>query len=134
MRKYAQGTTVTLAETIADIEQELTRFQAVFTGYAVRRGTLEIEFDDPEGFPYRVVMQTDGEKPQEINRKARSLYAVIKAQLIAVHDGIFTFQQAFMPALVLPDNRRLGEVMQAKITEVYPLKALPPGEENPTDA
>jgi len=46
---------------------------------------------------------------QEVCRRWRCLTAVIKAKLVAVTDGVATFEQEFLPYLVTSTGETMGE-------------------------
>lgn len=52
---------------------------------------------------------------QEVRRKWRSLSLALKAKLVAVEDGITTFETEFMPYMVTDNGQTLAERFQKSI-------------------
>ena len=61
----------------------------------------------------------------EIMRRHRSLLMHVKAKLIAVDDGIVTFEREFMVHLVMPTGDTLGEFMEPRIADAVAMGQLP---------
>jgi hypothetical protein len=75
---------------------------------------------------------------QEIRRRWRSLSLALKAKLVAVEDGITTFETEFMPYMVTDDGRTVAErfgrmIVQAQRTGRLALPA-PGAEDTVVDA
>lgn len=152
MRAYAEGTQVSAQRSQFEIMEVLTRFgvtkHAVFNDggeaaivfyYAGLTYRIGIVMPDPshEAFHYtdsgRARKDPKAAHAAETRRRWRSLLAVIKAKLVAVDDGITTFESEFMAHIVVsPDQRTVGDVFLPKIKEAgelgfYPQLALPGG-------
>jgi hypothetical protein len=56
---------------------------------------------------------------QEVRRLWRALALSIKAKLEAVESGIETFEEAFMPHIVLPDGSTVGQFISPQLERVY---------------
>lgn len=55
----------------------------------------------------------------------RALLIVIKAKLESVELGIETLEQAFLPQVLLPDNRTVGEWVGPQLEAVYARGEMP---------
>jgi hypothetical protein len=56
---------------------------------------------------------------QACRRKWRALLIAIKAKLVAIDEGIETFEEAFLAHVVLPDGQTVGEVTRPRIEAAY---------------
>ena len=56
----------------------------------------------------------------------RALNLVIKAKLESVKAGIFTFEQEFLPHILLPNGQTVGEFMVPQIETAYQGGQMPP--------
>lgn len=136
-RSYAQGTEVSRSKSLQDIERALTRFGASEFCYATREDRAVVMFRMSaersgcgEAVPVRMGIDLPGRdqfrytprsgqertdrqieelRDKEVRRRWRSLHAVIKALLVAVDDGILTFEEAFLSAIVWGDNHTTAE-------------------------
>lgn len=61
----------------------------------------------------------------EIRRLWRALNLVIKAKLEAVESGIASFEEEFMPWVVLPDGSTVGQFMSPQIERAYASGEMP---------
>jgi hypothetical protein len=48
-----------------------------------------------------------------------ALLLAVKAKLVAVDDGIETFEEAFMAHVVMPDGRSVGDHIKPRIASAY---------------
>jgi len=145
---YAERTTVAPEKSRAEIERTLTRFGASHFMYAWSDEAAVIQFRMKAEHGYRQVKfilslpdeqeyRLDGRgylrsesarraaHEQEIRRRWRTLALSIKAKLDAVQTGLFTFDEEFMPYLVLPDGRTVGEWMKPQIDDIYEQQQMP---------
>lgn len=145
---YAERTTVSPEKSRAEIERILSRFGASHFMYAFSGDAGIVQFRAKGDHGYRQVrfvipMPDENEYKrdkrgyfrtpsarktaweQEIRRRWRSLALNIKAKLDAVESGLFTFDQEFMPFLVLPDGSTVDEWLQPQITEAYESGQVP---------
>lgn len=131
---YAASTTVSPEKSKAEIERTLARYGCKGFAYGVSpdgslarvgfgsktgdrtyRFTLPLPTGKERSITHdgRGYLRTqDGQakaKDQVIRTRWRALCLYIKATLEAVESGIIRFDEAFAAALVLPDNRTLGE-------------------------
>ena len=77
----------------------------------------------PAGRNRRSQTQAFAEWDKEVRRRWRSLCLVIKALLVGVDDGVLTFEQAFMPYIVI-GGQTIGQVFLPQI-----VKAIESGKE-----
>jgi hypothetical protein len=135
---YAETTTVSPEKSRADIEQVLTRYGAERFAYMTEPGRAAVMFDlkdrrvrfmisIPGGadFAYkqgrygrekRTDIQRDKAWAQEVRRRWRALYLVIKAKLEAVESGIETLDEAFLSHMVLPTGQTFAEWVTPQLT------------------
>lgn len=127
---YASNTAVSEDRSRLEIEQMLMRYGADEFGYITRPTEAMIGFkykgirvqmsvplpsstdkrfhETPTGRPVRSDNKAIDAWQKEIRRRWRSLCLVIKAMLVGVDDGVLTFEQAFMPYMVLDDGQTVS--------------------------
>lgn len=147
MAQYAQGTTVSAARSRAEIEETLERFGATgfMSGQQDRQALVMFEARGRR-IMFRMVLPSADEKrfrltptgkdrsveatrkeyEAETRRMWRSLAMSIKAKLVAVSDGVETFEQAFMAHVVMPDGLTLGDHVAPRIAAAYESGEMPP--------
>jgi len=134
MSPYAPKTVVPVERTRAEIERLLTqKYGAKAFVYAVRADFTRIEFE-MNGRRIRFQMPLPQEKDfyskrefeQALRTKWRCLLLTIKGKLESVENEIETFDDAFLPQIVLPSNETLGEWARPQIVEIYQLGQMPP--------
>jgi hypothetical protein len=128
---YARTTTVRAESSVAEVQRLLRRFGAgdfaAFT--SEQRGTAGVVFAR-EGVSYRMTFRLPrpqdfthshgGQRrrapraieeahQQEVRRLWRSLTLLVKAQLVAVTDGLATFEELFLPAALLGSGMTVAE-------------------------
>jgi hypothetical protein len=139
MGTYAAGTSVGSDASRSEIARTVTRYGAdqfahmesadramvafVYQGRHVRlslplpdrRSDEFTAYEDRYGHPKRRTESAAAQLyEQAIRQRWRALALVVKANLEAVEAGIFTFEEAFLGALVLPGGRSVyEEVMPA---------------------
>lgn len=138
---YAEQTTVSPEKSRMEIEQVLTRYGATSFMYASEPGRAGVVFEldkrrcqfiikIPSGadFEYsgtgynrrkRTDIQRDKAWAQEVRRRWRALYLVIKAKLESVESGIETLDEAFLPQIVLPSGKTFGDWATPQLAKVY---------------
>lgn len=88
----------------------------------------DCRFDARDRYGNRMRQTDDGRRrkhDQERRRLWRCLLLVIKGKCEAVASGIVTFEQEFLPYIVLPDGRTLAEAVVPAIDEAYRTGAMP---------
>lgn len=138
---YAADTTVSSDRSRAEIERILTRYGADEFAYATRRDMAVIQFSaegrtirftvplpdrDSREFthtPTRGTRRTAGQAAaayeQAVRQKWRALALVVKAKLEAVESGIVTFEQEFLPHILLPGGGTVYDQVRPGIAASY---------------
>lgn len=145
MKRFASDTAVPADRSRAEIENTLTRFGATAFMYGVqhKRAVIMFEFQNrrvrflldlptqadtaktPHGRARRSTAAAEAHA-QEVRRRWRSLALSIKAKLVAVQDGVSTFEEEFMAKVVLPNGQTVGEWMGPQIEAAYTNGQMPP--------
>jgi hypothetical protein len=136
--KYATQTDVPVSRSRDEIERTLTRFGASAFGYAAASdGRVMITFEvhnlrvqmrmhlpDKKDFAlsptgkWRTEAVQEREWEQACRQRWRSLANGIKAKLALVDDGISSVEREFMPDIMTPDGRTIGEKLLPEITAI----------------
>lgn len=107
MSKYAKNTSVPVSRTIDAIDKEVSRFGAESFG-TFRNGGKVVCMFQVDGVTYRYET-SDSDDEKEQRRLWRCILATIKGKLIAVSEGISTFEEEFVSNIVMPDGKLLKE-------------------------
>lgn len=151
MARFAEGTTVSVEKSRAEIEKLITRYGATSTafmnapGRAVvcfeaggRRIMFELRLPDigekrfqRDGRGSMLTVQERAERWEQACRQSwRALALVIKAKLEAVAAGITSFEDEFLAHIVMPDGQTVATHIKPRIAEAYAggtmLALLPP--------
>lgn len=141
---YASGTSVSADRSRAEIEKILRQYGATAFAYAWDldqthqmvafqisgrqvRMTLPLPKPDDPLFTQtpthraRTTLQAQQAYEQEVRRRWRALFAVIKAKLVAVHDGISTIEREFLSDIITTDGRTVSEVVSPFLASGAPL-------------
>lgn len=138
IKKFADGTKVTVHNTRAHIERELEKYQIRDYGVAIAEGRCMVTFrfkaekiDRTVRLwflqPAKTYQDSEANIDREIRRLWRCLFLTLKAKLESVHSGIETFDEAFLAHIVTPGGTVGDQVipkMQAMI-EGEDIKLLP---------
>ncbi|MFP5360763.1 MAG: hypothetical protein ACLGHM_09740 [Actinomycetes bacterium] len=141
MAGYAENTTVPSDRSRAEIEKTLARYGADEFAYATRAGLAVIQFTaesrtirftlplpDPKAeefilTPSRKWARSDSEAAaayeKAVRQRWRALALVVKAKLEAVNAGIVTFEQEFMPHILMPGGQTVYEQAAPAIASAY---------------
>ncbi len=145
---YAEGTSVPAEKSRAEIEKVLRVAGAVkfASGWEADRAMIGFQLgarhirlvlsfplptdkkfvNDPRSsWRRRTADQARKAYDQEVRRRWRALLLVIKAKLESVASGIATLEEEFMPWVVLPDGRTVGELMHPEIARAYETGQMP---------
>lgn len=144
---YAQTTSVPVERTRAEIEGLLRRRGATAIASAFDQDRAMIGFQasgrqvrivirlpqlkdfkqDPR-YRWRTVADGVAEKKrdQEERRIWRALLLTIKAKFEAIESKIETFDEAFLPHVILPGGGTVGDHVLPKMREAYETGQLPP--------
>jgi hypothetical protein len=146
MARYAARTPVSAAASREEIQRTLSRYGATEFGYAQAHHQAAILFVI-QGWYVRIVVPMPArdehrftrtptgltrspqaqqrEYDQAVRQRWRALVLVIKAKLEAVEAGITTIEEEFLPHIVLPDNRTIGQWMTPQLKRVYAEHEMP---------
>lgn len=139
MSRYAESTTVSVANSKAEIERIVERWGAsqFMSGWSTEQAIIAFS---AEGRQVRFVlpMPSKDEKrfthhskgartpeaalkewEQACRQRWRALALVIKAKLEAVESGISVFEDEFMANIVLPGGRTVSEEVRPAIANAY---------------
>jgi hypothetical protein len=139
--RYAEGTSVAPEKSRAEIEGTLRRYGAdgFASGWDDQEARAFIQFRLKERY-VRIVLPlpTLKEQPtrngrgnaltpkqrsnlleQATRQRWRALLLVTKAKLEAVASRVSTFEQEFLPYIVLPDGRTVGDVALPQVAQAY---------------
>ena len=138
-RSYARNTEVSPERSRAEIERLLMRFGADMFAYMTDRegGKSHVAFTF-HGLRVRVTVdlpdrasvsrtpkgrikkanRVEKDWEQEIKRRWRSLTLLVKSKLVAVADGVATFEQEFLPYIVWGDGKTTAERLDGRIGEL----------------
>ncbi len=147
MSTYASNTSVSAEKSRAEIERTLQRFGADQFMYGWEQERAVVQFS-AEGRSIRfVLVLPDKEDPkfsmtpggrrrrdadamlkaweQETRSTWRALALVIKSKLVAVEEGIMTFEEEFLAHIVLPSGGTVGEWIVPQIERSYETGDMP---------
>lgn len=141
MSRYAEKTSVSSAQSRAEIEKTLTRYGADQFAYGwqgenatvgFRMHDRYVRFDlvmpdrgerefthTPARGTRRSAEQQDKAYDQAVRQRWRALALVIKAKLEAVESGITEFEEEFLAHILMPDGQTVGRHAIPMITEAY---------------
>lgn len=135
---YAQGTTIPVDRSKSEIEKLLRKFGAeqfayvsgadksliVFSAHG-RQVRFVVSMPDPSSFNRtpsgrtRTKTQAQDQYDAEVRRIWRSLVLMVKAKIDAIESGIATFEEEFLPYVVLPDGKTVYEETAGAIETAY---------------
>ncbi len=97
------------------------------------RFVLPLPARDDDEFKYTPVERWEREEKaqQKLWEKAcrqrwRALALVVKAKLAAVEAKITTFEEEFLPHIVLPDGSTVSDYMLPQVEQAYAIGKMPP--------
>lgn len=146
--RYAKDTVVSTERSRAEIETTLRRYGATgfLSGYdenrafiafkmADRQVKIRMTLPDPNetrfthshgGKRKRFPADAQREWEQGCRQQWRALHLVIKAKLEAVAAGIAVFDDEFMPHIVMPDGKTIGDHIRPALVKAYASGKMPP--------
>jgi hypothetical protein len=119
---FAAKTRVPVDQTRAEIERTLMRYGATRFAYLNEAGRAVIMFEANERRIRFQLALPEGENEkvaQQRRQKWRALLLCIKAKLESVESQIESFEEAFLPHVVMPDGRTVGEHALPMIAQSY---------------
>lgn len=147
-RPYAEGTSVDVTQSQAEIKKLVTRHGA--TGFLIaeaeHKGTLvgivqfmlhgrmvryERRYPSAKEFALdandrpRKPAQIDSKREAEWKRRWRALQLIIKAKLEMVAAGDTTFEREFLADIMLPKGGTVADVMLPQLSEAYENGTMP---------
>ena len=127
VRRYAEGTKVSVSRTKVAIDELLERHGAHqrILGTDDIRGINLVAFT-LGGRQVRFELPHCRDDPREQRRVWRALLLVIKAKLELVAGGDSTVDNEFLPNIVLPNGQTVGSVIGAHIDQAYATGSMPP--------
>jgi len=129
---YARNTSVAPEKTRGHIEKELKRYGATSFAYGTEIGRAFVGFQTKDRrvkfiLPLVPPPRSTPKQQQQFERtRWRALLLSIKAKLEAVESGIETFDEAFMPHIVMPNGQTMAEHSLPYIREAYSTGKMPP--------
>jgi len=141
MNRYAAKTAVSPERSRNEIERLLARFGASQFGYLTDQAACKAHIifvyrglririsvglpngNDPERAKTATGRERSGNQIQleldrEVRRRWRSLTLLVKAKLVAVIDGVATFEEEFLPYILWGDGRTTAEQLSGKVLEI----------------
>lgn len=149
--RYAEGTSVSVEKSRAEIESTLSKYGASQFAYATDsvRGLASIQFAAKERHIRFVLKLPSLEEKQfkftpslrnrrnsedqyraweqACRQRWRALALCVKAKLEAVQCGISTFEDEFMAQIVLPSGQTVSQLMRPQISKAYLTGEVPSG-------
>lgn len=145
MAKYAEGTSVDVATSRAELERTLVRYGADGFAYGWEGARAMVQFRSQGRFVrflLAVPERSDFEQTEAGNARTsdaaitkaweqaqrqrwRALNLVVKAKLEAVEAGITTFEEEFLAHIVLPDGSTVAESALPAIARAYATGEMP---------
>ncbi len=147
MSSYAKGTRVSVEGSLLEIKKNLRRFGCEGFGMMEQGREVSIAFtrvgiscrisillpDDQEarfwfthnGTRRRSADVAEKEWEQEVKRKWRELSLYIKATLVAVEAEIVTFEQAFLPFVVIGHGETISDRLLPDIEKIVQTGKIP---------
>lgn len=156
-RRFAENTSVSTDRSRAEIDGLLVRYGATSFMYGMnptasmiafemkgRRIKFVIPMPDRNAPEFNTGVHPHSHKPTKLSpekaavkyeqatrQRWRALALCIKAKLESVEARIETFEEAFMPHVVMSDGRTIGEVLLPDIGKLVESSKLPPMIEAP---
>jgi len=147
MPTYAKGTTVPVEKSKTDIEKALMRWGATGFMFAWEEGIslvafkynglqarIPIPMPDRDGVSIIKTSAGYARNPTEqkkvydqaVRQRWRALLLMVKAKLEAIESEITTFEQEFLPYIVLPDGRSVADSLMPGIYGALESGHMPP--------
>lgn len=147
MAGFAEGTTVSVEKSRAEIEGLIVRYGATSTAFFNGPGKAMIAFEAkgrrvmfelplPDRDEKRFLRDGRGTVrgpakrleawEQACRQKWRALALVIKAKLEAVEGGITSFEDEFLAHIVMPDGQTVSDHVRPRIAQAYEQQSMVP--------
>lgn len=129
---YAANTSVPIDRSRAELEKMLVKHGAkrFASGWDEAHAHVQFDLRDrrvrfhiPMVFP-----KTTKSKQEQLTRaRWRAVVLVVKAKLEAIDSGVETFEEAFLPHIVVPgENQTVAELLLPNLEAIYKGEPLPP--------
>lgn len=133
-RRYAATTSVPVERSKQEIEQTLARYGAdgfisgwdsttssAFLQFRVKERIVRMVLQLPRETDYKIYSRgkRESQVAQDTRQRWRALLLVVKAKLEAVESKVSTFEQEFMPYIVMPGGMTVGDITLPQIAEAY---------------
>ena len=151
-RRFAEGTSVSSDRSRAEIDGLLMRYGANSFVYGMNADSAMVAFEmrsrrikfvlpmpDRADAKFTMGVHPHSHKPiklapdkiaeryeQATRERWRALVLCIKAKLESVESGIETFEEAFLPHIVMSNGRTIGETLLPDIARLVDSSKLPP--------
>jgi hypothetical protein len=108
--RYARRTKVPVPRSRQELETLVLRYKADQFGSAFDRegGRAMVQFRIDQWL-VRFILPLPSNSEQDQRQRWRALTLVVKAKLEAVESGITTFEEEFLPHIVMPTGQTVGE-------------------------
>lgn len=127
-KRFAARTKVPVSTSRNEIETTLKRYGADAFAYGSDKGRAMVAFRAHGRFLKMTMPIPPGsgnQDTQEARQRWRALLLVIKAKLEAVASGIVTFDQEFLPWVVLPDGSTVSDWAEPQLKLAYEKGEMP---------
>lgn len=127
-RRYAERTRVPISQSRNEIERILDRYGAdqFIYGHEVGRAVIGFRMSGRQIKMFLTLPKGEASTDDKERRRLwRSLAMIVKAKLEAVASGVSVFDDEFMPHIIMPDGKTVGEHMRGKIALAYKEGTMP---------
>jgi len=131
---YAATTTVAVDRSRAEIEQLARRHGCTqfMCGVDYEHGTARVQFKAKDRIirfeltlPDRTKYRHEKAYEQASRSRWRALVLVLKGKLESVEAGIATFEEEFLPFVVMPNDRTVADILLPMIESSYASGQMP---------
>lgn len=133
VKRFASKTSVPVERSKQEIELALTRYGAdgfmsgwdnqtstAMLGFRFKERQIRMSLPLPKPADYRGSPRSVEEAvAQDTRQRWRALLLVVKAKLEAVESRVATFEQEFMPYIVMPNGQTVGDIALPQIARAY---------------
>ena len=134
MGSFAERTSVSVEKSRLEIERLCTRYGCTKYASAVdyEKNLARIQFHANHRivrFELKLPASAEFRQASKLEQAARSkwraLVLVLKAKLEAIASGISTFEEEFLPFVVMPNDQTVGEILSPMIDDAYRSGKMP---------
>lgn len=122
--RYARNTKVPVSRSRMEIENILARYKCEQFGSAMAKDKAMVQFK-MASWLVRFVLPLPNSNEQDHRQRWRALTLTIKAKLEAVESRITTFEEEFLPHLVMPSGQTYGEWAVPQLKDLREKGTLP---------